>query len=484
MKVTDNNQLAKGMSGDEHKNPQNNDGGFITETKDKKLRFSSSEFFRFLHMKGVRKTKQGSDFELVMVKDYIVSRITCSEVKELVLQHVKTLENDRFMDYILNKTVLFSIKYLDAVETIALKMHRDIPGESFFYFLNGVVRVTACGINPPVPYKEFKRFIWKDHIISRNFNPNVDTGLTPPMFQDFISKLSDNNVDHFKQLCSVIGYCLYDYKTSATSRAVIINDQKVSSVPEGGSGKSLIVDAISKLRKTVFYDGKRFDPKANFIWQKIDETVRIVSIDDVKLGFNFQDLFSIITSGFRNINKKNKDEIELSVEESPKIVITTNNILKGNSGSFFRRQYQVDVFQFFNHKLTPIDFYKTTFFSDWDNDEWSRFDVFMLECVVFFLKFGVTSCNEMDKEYKELIRATNQSFADWIEDNLYQLTAPEGISTINARDYFLSDTNQRMVSFSDRKFTTYIKSYCEIYGHRYEALQNFRPRRFRIVCDE
>jgi hypothetical protein len=489
MKAAEKHQPGIDMPGGEMNNEkkhtcQSDDNEFfIKETEDKKIRFSSSEFFRFIHLQGIRKVRTGTEYELVLVENYIVTKISTSEVKELVLKYVKAMDNDRLTDYILNKTVLFSLKYLDAAETIKLKMHRDKPGESFFYFQNGVVRITAKGIEPPVPYQHFKRLIWKDHIILRNYNPTIDIGKNPPVFQDFIAKLSKDDKDRFMRICSVMGYCLYDYKTSATSRAVIINDQEVSSAPEGGSGKSLIVDALAQLRKAVFYDGKKFNPNADFVWQKIDESVRIVSIDDVKRGFNFEDLFSIITSGFRNINKKNKDEIELSVEESPTIVITTNNILKGNSGSFLRRQYQVEVYQFFNKNLTPIDFYKNTFFSGWDEDEWARFDVFMLSCVLSFLRHGISECQEEDKQKKELIRATNQSFAEWMEDNLDLVTDIDGIGTISARDIFLEATNQKFTSLSERKFTNYLKAYCNIYGYEYYAMPHLRPRKFRIDCN-
>lgn len=490
MKVADKHQPGIAMSDGEPNNgmtptDQSEDTEyFIKETEDKKIRFSSSEFFRFIHSQGIRKVRSGSEFELVLVEDYIVTEISTSEVKELVLKYVKAMDNDRLTDYILNKTVLFSLKYLDAAETIKLKMHRDKPGESFFYFQNGVVKVTAKAIESPVPYRQFKRLIWKDHIILRNYDPDIDIEETPPVFQDFIFKLSKNDENRFKRICSVMGYCLYNYKTSATSRAVIINDQEVSSTPEGGSGKSLIVDALAQLRKTVFYDGKKFNPKGDFVWQKIDESVRIVGIDDEKRGFNFEDLFSIITSGFRNINKKNKDEIELTVQESPTIVITTNNILKGNSGSFLRRQHQVEVYQFFNKNLTPIDFYKNTFFSGWKEDEWGRFDVFMLNCVMLFLIYGITECQEEDKQKKELIRATSQSFAEWMEDNLESLSEPDGMGTIYARDLFLMATNQRNTSLSDRKFTNYLKAYCNIYGFEYYPIPHSRPRSFRIVCDK
>ena len=448
-----------------------------------RVHFYSTKFIGFLQGEGIRKVKIGHEFELVQVKDYIVSKITTSEVKDIVLKCARKLHDDAVTDYILNKTTLFSMKYLDAVKTVELKMHRDRPGKSYFYFSNGVVKVTSTGIEPPISYKEFERLIWKDHIIDREFNMNIDIEGMPPVFENFINKLSNHEEDRFLRICTVIGFCLYDYKTSASSRAVVINDEIVSSNPEGGSGKSLIVLALSKIRKTIFYDGKNFDPKANFAWQSVNESIRLVSLDDVKRGFNFEDLFSIVTLGFRNINRKNRDSIELSIEDSPTIIITTNNVLKGGSGSFARRQYQIEVAHYFHKNHTPIDEYENPFFSGWDNVEWQRFDHFMLTCTQMFLQFGVTECSEANSHMKQLIRNTNLSFAEWMEDNIDLLTPVLGVGTVEMRDRYLNETNQRNISFSERKFTNYIKAYCDIYPYHYETI-NGRPRGFRLIATD
>lgn len=453
---------------------------FIKMTEENKILFSPSEFIRFLNDKGIRKVRLDSEYFLVWVKDFIVSRINPSDVKEMVLKELSELNNDRLTDYILNKTVLFSMNYLNAVETIDLKIHRDNSDKSFFYFKNGVVCVTKNSISKPIPFQEFKQLIWDDHILPRNYNPDQDIDEVPPVFADFITKLSNDDEKRFWRICTAIGYCLHDFKTSATARAVVINDQDINSNPEGGSGKSLIVDAISKLRKTVFYDGKTFDPRAPFAWQKVDRTVRIVFIDDAKNGFNFEDLFSLITAGFRNVNKKNKDEMELTVEESPTIVISTNSVIKGNSGSFARRQHKIEIYQYFNCKRTPLDEYHFAFFSEWSEEEWAKFYVFMLNCVRLYLLHGVVECEEVDSRKKELIRATNLSFVEWIEDNLEMLTEPDGIGTKYARDEYLEATNQKYLPLSERKFTDYIKNFCLHYDHDYIAITNIRPRGFRI----
>ena len=151
---------------------------------------------------------------------------------------------------------------------------------------------------------------------------------------------------------SIIGYGLHQYRTSADNKAVILNDEEVSDQPEGGNGKTLLVNAMGKLRKLVIKDGKNFDSKSSFLWSDVDETTGIVLIDDVNNKFNIENLFSTISNGF-NIQIKFKNQYHLRLEKSPVVFITTNNIIRGASSSFMRRQYNVDIYQYFSNKHTP-----------------------------------------------------------------------------------------------------------------------------------
>lgn len=428
-----------------------------------KLVFSNYKFIKYLEDQlNISKVKVGIGFQLVKVVNYKVSKISATQIKtEVIIDAEKNEADEKNVDFLLGKTNVFSPNYLDAVKTIEISMHRDTPDESFLYYRNGVVTISKLKISPPVSYEQFGRYVWEDHILDRDFN--IDTALKDGMFEDFIKKVSNNKEDRIDRLCTTIGYCLHDYKTAATSKAVVICDENVSFNPEGGSGKSLIHNALSKLRKTVINDGKSFNPKATFAWQKLDETIRLVVIDDARKGFDFEEMFSLVTSGFTNINKKNKDELELSVGDSPKIIITSNNVLKGGGGSFSRRQIQVELFQYFSKSHTPIDEYKTTFFTGWSALEWSKFDMFMAKCIHKYLCVGIVACAEMDWQKKDLIRRTSLSFAEWILDE-EKVVFKNFESTVVLRDAFLYDVGQKNTALSTKTFVNYLKAYCEIYN--------------------
>lgn len=440
-----------------------------------KFEFYHDKFIQFLELKGFRTVKIGGTIELVRIKDCIVSKIQPSDVKRFLINYLDGKTD--ITQYIISYTSLFSLHYLDALKLAELKMHRDTKNSAFHYYKNGVVEVTAKEIKPTVPYNQFKKLVWEDHIIQRDFD-NTITDCKESIFVDFLTKLADNKKDRLRREKSLIGYCLHDHRTTANTRAVIINDEIVGEAPEGGSGKSLLFTALAQIRKSLEIDGKKFDPKHDFAWQNVNESIRLIHIDDAARGFNFENLFSAITAGFE-INRKNKPQYKLQLEDSPIIVITTNCIIKGYSGSFARRQYSLDIHQYFNKNHTPQDEYNCIFFKDWNSKEWALFDMLMMQCIKLYLSDGITECSEIDHQKKNAIRSTNNSFVDWFEESIHDFTNINGIPTSTARDSYLSDSGQRSLKFSSKKFLKYVESYCKIYSHNYIKTDG-RPRGFRI----
>lgn len=446
-----------------------------------KIEFFSNDFIKFLENHGYRTVKIGGNIELVQIDGCIVKKITPSDVKIFVKDYVEG--KPEIQKYIIDRTGLFSINYLDALKRANLKMHRDNSKAAYFYYKNGVVEVTKDEIKKPVPYSEFKRLIWEDHINNREFNENTDIVNNIPVFSDFINKLSNNDKERFTRLCTLIGYCLHDYRTTANTKAIIINDEEVNDQPEGGSGKSLLVKALSKIRKSIDLDGKRFDAKADFAWQNVNDSIGIVHIDDAARGFQFEDLFSVITSGFV-INRKNKPQYILPIEDAPIIVLTTNTIIKGISGSFARRQYNIDIHPYFNSNHTPIDEYKQIFFEEWDKTEWAKFDMFMMKCVQMYLQKGVTECIETDSRKKDAIRATCISFVEWFEEAKTDFTSYDGMGTNVAKLQYLNSVGQKNMNLPDKRFLLWVQSYCKIFNIKFIKLDKQRPRGFRIALND
>src|SRR5699024_3240164 len=123
------------------------------------------------------------------------------------------------------------------------------------------------------------------------------------------------------------------------NKAIILNDEKISDNPNGGSGKGIFTSAIGKMKNLDVLDGKTFDPQSSFPYQSVSTDSQVISFDDVKKNFKFEQLFSLITEGI-SLEYKGKDAIKLSVEESPKIMISTNYTIDSRGGSFERRMFE------------------------------------------------------------------------------------------------------------------------------------------------
>lgn len=431
-------------------------------------------FFEYLEQNGFRTFRSGGSIELIRTVDNVISIVSPVDIKQFVLDFAKMHLDEQMASFYYERTDMFDIRYLNALKEVTPEIYRDEKQKAFFYYKNGVVEVNKTGISKPVLYSELDRLVWNNHIIQRDF---VLTK-AESVFEQFCRLITNLDESRFLHLQTIIGYLMHNYRTSANTRAVILNDENVRDEPEGGSGKSLLIKAIGNIRNVVEKDGKKFNPSQDFVYSCIDESTDIFLIDDIRRGFNFEYLFSAITNGF-NINRKNKDEYRLPVEKSPLIAITANVIIRGISSSFRRRQYSIDIGNYFSANHTPIDEFDHTFFVDWDSAEWMKFDTFMLSCVQLYLAKGIVVAPESDGLKKNLIRATCDTFADWVEENIEDLIAEDLITTARAKGMYL-DQSGINAPISDKKFISWLKVYCELNGLKFGRDRSSKVRGFKI----
>jgi hypothetical protein len=235
-------------------------------------------------------------------------------------------------------------------------------------------------------------------------------------------------------------------------------------IPNGGSGKGLIHRAIGHIKNVVIEDGKKFDPKSQFAYQKVNKDTQIFLIDDVPKHFNFESLFSIITEGM-TVEKKGQDAYQIPFKDSPKISITTNYTIQGSGASHERRVFEVEIANYFNDQHSPEDEFGHLFFSDWDDVEWARFDNFMIRCVQYFLKNGLV---QSDKVNLKLRKFRNEMGTEFIEFMESQKFTGQPTNRKDFRDEF--NKNYPMVAKfnTPQKFNKKVKDYCLFHNIPFE----------------
>jgi hypothetical protein len=374
-----------------------------------KISIDPYKYKLFLEVNGFRKyfpngvTKP----QMVRVNENKVSDTSPDFLKDFVLGYL--LDNDK-MDvwrYCSKYMNLFSGDFLTIIETIDLMMLQDTKEKSFIAFRNGIVEVTKDSVTLR-DYIDVDGFIWENQIIDRDYVPGYDEN----EYKQFISNISNN--EPYPMECA-IGYLLSGYKNKMNNKAIILNDEVISENPEGGTGKGLFIQGIRQMKKTAILDGKAFDDKKSFPYQTVSQDTAVLVFDDVKKNFDFESKFSLVTEGL-TLERKNKDAIKLTVEESPKLVISTNYAIRGEGNSHDRRRHELEFAQYYNGQNTPYDEFGRLIFDEWSENDFNAFDNYMIGCLQKYLNNGLVDQQANNLKLRKFIAETSMEFYEWAFD--------------------------------------------------------------------
>jgi len=348
-------------------------------------------------------------YMFVKVTNNLINKASEEEIKDFVLGYLEGFDDLSIYNFFADKTRYFKEDFLSLLDTVDVHFVQDDKTLSFIYFNNCAVKVTVDKLIK-VDYLDLEGYVWKDQVIDRDFD---FCSVTDCDFSRFIAKVSGGNKDRVESLESAIGFLMSGYKDPGFCPSVILNDEVIADDPEGGTGKGLLVQGISMMKKIAMIDGKSFSFDKSFAYQTITTDTQVISFDDVDKGFNFEKLFSAITEGI-TIEKKNKDAIRIPFSFSPKIVITTNYTIRGRGNSFNRRKFEVELTQHYTKNFTPVDEFGRRFFDEWDTDEWCSFDNYMLMNLQGYLVTGLVESSSSNTKIKKLAADTCHEFVEWL----------------------------------------------------------------------
>jgi hypothetical protein len=265
------------------------------------------------------------------------------------------------------------------------------------------------------------------------------------------------------------------------NKAIILNDEVISNNPEGGTGKGVIVQGIKQIRKVSILDGKTFDDKKSFPYQTVTPETQVLVFDDVKKNFDFESKFSIVTEGM-TLERKNKDAIKLKVEDSPKMVISTNYAIKGEGNSHDRRRHELEIAQYYGKNLTPFDEFGKQLFDDWDVEEFKKFDNYMIYCLQCFLKNGLIIQNSKNLKLRKFIAESSMEFYEWIDDP-DNFKRNERHNKTQYYQIFIDEYQDFKKWLQSKTFNKWVDKYCTYKGYEYKEGNTQGNRWFEIVND-
>lgn len=411
----------------------------------------------------------------------LIEEVTSENIRDLVKDYIYSISQNLKFEY---GNVGYSIP-IDALRTVFLRqaniffnnnwlehltchetpLLRDTKTECYFVFLNCFVVVTPQGYSIQ-ELNTLKGFcVWKSQCIERNFT----TSKTPheSEFAKFCMNVTGGIAQRYEALLSSFGYLLHNYFSPAEVKAVLLYDEAISeqTKPMGGTGKGLCANALKQMRGgTIKIDGKHYQSHNKFKFELIKPGTQIVWIDDPKKDFDFEDLFSCLTDGW-TIERKNLPQFIIQAEDSPKVIICSNSILAINGNSNRRRQFIVELNDYYSSKIIngdekPIeDEHGLLFSSSWSQSDWDNFYSFMLGSVQFYLQKGLSAYELKNVQENYLLQKTCDEFIEWINEKNFKIDEPYSTQELFREfkwRYFGVDAD-----FQQRSFTNWIKLFAE-----------------------
>ena len=440
-----------------------------------KLKIDSQNFIAQLGKLGYRKYFIAKEYIFVSVQNNIVDEVEAVHMKDHIREFMKNIDReyeeginaDRIMGKVINQSpTLFSRGNLEFLDTLGNNFKRDKRGESYFYFENCFVKVTKAGISLH-EYDELDGLIWRKQIIRKDFQLSE----TESEFKRFIHKICREDEKRINSFYSVIGYLLHGYKDPANAKAIIFMDEKDDDGANGGCGKSLLGNAISRVRQALRIPGKgfKFD---RFSFQSYEPGTYIIEFNDLSKGFPFEMLFTAITDNMA-FEKKHKDETIVDFKHAPKILLSTNYTIKGVDESTLRRQFILEFSDYFNIRYTPEMEFGKRFFDDWSEEEWNDFFNFMVGCELYYLQNGLVDYERVNVDHKKLVESTAEEFVDFMED--IELNK---IHDKKEQHQEFIEIYPDYSKLHQKTFTSWVKLYAKMKGLKFEPKKSGAERGF------
>lgn len=429
-----------------------------------KIKLSIHKFKFWLEQNNIFKyypSENSSTFSFIKRYQNLLEETTSSHIKDFTLNYILNKPDIGFgpYDFMAGNGSYFHPNFLSMIDTTNVVLKEDTKDTCYIYYRNCVLEITKDNVRE-VDYVDLDGFVWRKQVIDRDF---VKHDHHDSVYRKFMWLISGKDVGRYNSLKSVVGYLMHSFKTSANNRAIIFNDETISENPNGGSGKGLFWNALKYMKNVSSIDGKTFKFEKSFPYQTVSTDTQVLVFDDVQKNFNFENLFSLITEGI-TLEYKGQDAIQIPVEQSPKLLITTNYTIGGVGGSHDRRKFEIEMSAYFNSNHTPLDEFGHMLFADWDDEEWLRFDNYMINCAQYYLENGLVMHEYHNLDDRKFIKETSYEFYEFVKEGNLRVNERMNKSVYYQR---FIDEYKDFQKLSQRRFTKWMEAWGKFKGYEH-----------------
>ncbi|MCI1187872.1 hypothetical protein MON38_10610 [Hymenobacter sp. DH14] len=442
-----------------------------------KLRIERYELREWLRGQGFsfRPAGAGGAVEFLHSAQNIVRLVERYELKQHVLGYVEQLpprfdniERADLLEAVLVQIRgLFDKEALDCLPPLVGEFLRDTASTARYFFRNCWVEVTADAIALR-PYDELPGLIWQSQVRPHDFREIFQLEAMSCHFHRFLVNITGGDPQRLAQLQRALGYLLHGYKNDASARVVIFVDQVATAgQPAGGTGKSLLIRAVGEMIKVTQLPGATFRFDDDFRFALIEDDTRIAYFDEWDgRRLPFKKLFTEITSDMV-VNRKNKPQVVVPFERSPKFAITTNDMVGGQGASHERRRLEIALAPHYSDRFTPKDEFGQGFFNQgWDETDYLYFFNLALGWVQQYLAHGLMALDSHDIQARKMEQDTSPEFIEFAQAVLLlDGTAPYGnvlddkLWATDLYQQFTEETGESRARFTLRIFMKWMERF-------------------------
>lgn len=329
---------------------------------------------------------------LFQIRGKFIHEVTERFFFDSVKKYIKVEDTELYEDicncyeHFIEQHGRFTISRLTEIEEdLILKDSKRI---CYKFYRDKWVKITKFGYDV-FDYDKFDKLVFFKSVMQRDLHIG-DGG----KYIDFLRKAAelDNNREYIQK---IVGYYSHEYNDETMGYMVVLTEKCVDPKDGGRSGKNLWCKLFSCTTSICDKAGSqtKFDEKTFQTWN--GEKIFIIS--DLPKDFDLSFFKNISTGGFV-YKKLFKNEVSVSIRDSPKLLFSTNFSFNCSDGGLAARVISLEFTDFFKRHNGVDTHYKAFFPDDWNEEDWAGFDGFVIESIQTWLK---ADCKLVAKELSD-----------------------------------------------------------------------------------
>ena len=413
--------------------------------------------------------------DLVYLDGNIIKRVAVSEFYSHLKQYVKEDEKDNILIYdkfenYIQQSGKFLISRLPNIEEAEI-LH-DNHKTCYKAFSNVVLKITRNGYKK-LNWDEIDKLIPDEKVIDYDFKEAEEGGL----FVEFLKKAIINH-DELRQK---IGWMVHDYNDSINPYFLILTETVLNPKDGGGSGKNLFSSLVGMMTTIHHQSGAQI--KTDNTYFQAWNGSRLMVVSDIPKKFDFEKLKNIFSNS-ATIKKLYKNEVTLAIQYLPKNVFDTNYSFDIADGGVKRRLRFVEFSDFFTRSggvAAHFDgkrFPREGMEDDWEDEDWSGYYNYMVNCIVAYLKDPILRNVKMTESgwKKQFCVNHGENTFEFIEENIesfkFRHTIPQSDFQRIYDDFCSANGISIKYKKSAQKMNDALEEYCSHYKIFFEKGKN------------